>query len=68
MDVEFLRSLETRVMAAITGGEAVTRRLISSDDLQTMEGLISLPGDLKRCYVDEKLLPVVGSFCFVLIE
>ncbi len=44
VDVEFLRSLENKVIAAIAAREAVTRQVLSSDLLHTMEGLISLPG------------------------
>jgi hypothetical protein len=45
VDVEFLRSLENKVIAAIAAREAVTRQVLSSDLLHTMEGLISLPGN-----------------------
>ena len=44
MDADFLRSLENSVMCSVTRGEDVTRQLISSDLLHTMDGLISLPG------------------------
>ncbi len=45
VDVEFLRSLENKVIADIVAREAVTRQVVSSDLLHTMEGLISLPGN-----------------------